>query len=401
MTNGNIYIKSKNTCKFFKDFIDISIIEITDTDLIEILCDQGTFQEQFKIPISELEMSQYRFHYTAWVNFVKSENEICLIVENIIEYVGSYENLLEMFDNSSPQWDVFIPYDAVIRPDVLDDTYFNGIKLDISAYFLTKKGVIKLLECSNPMIYPVDNLLMTLIDKEELDVVYEEHKSLFLTDSYHKYLEDINYRKLNYILSINLWENHEKEEALKIIKYLFKLKEELNLDLFLSDGSLLGCIRHGGFMGWDDDIDISIDVEDLPSLLNKIRNDGIYEVSQHFWCGEIECYKIWNRNFPLIPGYNYSFPFVDLWLYKTNGNDLDFIYKTEQIKVVFPLKPMMFVNEKVYIPNDTLTYLDHQYKNWRSRIEVYRWCHKTEQNNLFPITADINTNNNGRLLQAN
>lgn len=401
MASGNIYIKSKNTHKFFKDFIDISIIEITDTDLIEILCDQYIFQEQFKIPISELEISQYRFHYSAWINFVKSENEICLIVENIIEYVGSYENLLEVFDNSSPDWDVFIPYDAVIRPDVLDDTYFNGIKLDISAYFLTKKGAIKLLEYSKQITYPTDYLLMTLIDKEEIDAVFEEHKQLFLTDSYNKYLEDINYRKLNYILSIDLWENHEKEEILKIIKYLFKLKEELNLNLFLSDGSLLACIRHAGFMGWDDDIDLSIDVEDLPSLLKKIRNDSTYEISQHFWKGEIECYKIWNRDFPQIPGYNYSFPFVDLWLYKANGTYLDFIYKTEQVDIIFPLKSTMFANEKVYIPNDALTYLDHQYKNWRSRIEVYRWRHKTEQNNLFPITANINTNNKGRLLQAN
>lgn len=45
---------------------------------------------------------------------------------------------------------------------------------------------------------------------------------------------------------------------LEILKDFLKVVEENNISYTLSGGSVLGTIRHGGFIPWDDDVDINM-----------------------------------------------------------------------------------------------------------------------------------------------
>ena len=67
---------------------------------------------------------------------------------------------------------------------------------------------------------------------------------------------------------------HLQEVSVKILKYLIKICEKNNLTYFLYGGTLIGAVRHQGFVPWDDDIDVIMFREDFEKL-NEILEKNI------------------------------------------------------------------------------------------------------------------------------
>lgn len=62
---------------------------------------------------------------------------------------------------------------------------------------------------------------------------------------------------------------------LGMLKQLDSLCREHNIKWWLSSGSCLGAMRHGGFIPWDDDLDIEMEYPDYKRLIRLLRQGAI------------------------------------------------------------------------------------------------------------------------------
>lgn len=71
-------------------------------------------------------------------------------------------------------------------------------------------------------------------------------------------------------------QKEKNDTLLEVLQYLHDVCKQNNLTYTLAYGTLLGAIRHQGFIPWDDDVDVFMPIEDYKKAIEIInnKNDG-------------------------------------------------------------------------------------------------------------------------------
>ena len=74
-------------------------------------------------------------------------------------------------------------------------------------------------------------------------------------------------------------------KLLSMLKWFDSYCEQHKICYYIAGGSLLGAVRHGGFIPWDDDIDIIIPRSDYEKLINTFDSQGSQYELESPYCG--------------------------------------------------------------------------------------------------------------------
>ena len=73
-----------------------------------------------------------------------------------------------------------------------------------------------------------------------------------------------------------------KKTQLEILDYFVNFCEKHKLRYYLYAGTLLGAIRHKGYIPWDDDLDLCMPYEDYFKMIELFDNSGKYFVENYY-----------------------------------------------------------------------------------------------------------------------
>lgn len=203
------------------------------------------------------------------------------------------------------------------------------------------------------------------------------------------------------ILEKSSWTDLSKTRVRDLLHVISNIALGLNIDLVLQGGTHLGYMRHGGIMPWDDDVDIGIDEKKVTLFFGALLDYGKGYCFGSFTEPGTNClyHKVWHNDGESIEGHNYTFPFVDIWVYNIFKNDLIFkngIICKDSAKRNFI--PVSFENSEFKIPYNSIDVLDTRYSDWKTKIRIYSYSHRLEKPVFQPLTLSIKVTKDGRMV---
>ena len=199
-----------------------------------------------------------------------------------------------------------------------------GYKQGNSIYMLSNAGAAKLLSIKT-IEDRLDHTIINMLNNDGLNA-YNSDVDWFDISM----IGDYNWPdrcRLVYDLALkqSSWNDSRLKKARKLLKTISDIAHGNSINLMLEAGTLLGYIRHGGIMMWDDDIDIGIEEKDIDLFFAQIEKKQNLRYDGEYRYRGIRYFKVWDIEYEEIKGYPYTFPFVDIWAYKYIGDDLVFV----------------------------------------------------------------------------
>lgn len=200
-----------------------------------------------------------------------------------------------------------------------------------------------------------------------------------------------------------------------LLQKIVNILEQNNLDYWLDFGTLLGAVRHKGFVPWDDDADIGIFEKDFKTIwsllqkeMTKMGNNYVFddygERSYKFDSGQLMAIRDLDESV-----------FVDIYTYreipekngalrcegfnKPNEDNFKSIYKNYSRpfpkEALSPFKKMRFEDREYNVPNDYDAYLQARYGNYMRMPKGKHFVshgHLEEHKIFYPDLEPVKTN---------
>jgi len=165
----------------------------------------------------------------------------------------------------------------------------------------------------------------------------------------------------------------------RVVLMLAEVLERHGIRYFVDHGTLLGLVRDGGLMPWDDDIDISVHEDDQEKVLLVLAEIGarLPAPDKVDWYGHFTCQrrgKLLGVTFVFdpLPGSDLKSVPAALWFVSfTNGLAEQFINLAPE-RHFTSADRLEFCGTAVSVPADCERYLEYHYGEWRVPVKDVR-----------------------------
>ena len=183
------------------------------------------------------------------------------------------------------------------------------------------------------------------------------HKKINIEGIDHNNENVIKHDRTHYEYIVGAKEQKTFKILLHILKLWNELAKECGIEYWACAGTLLGAVRHSGFIPWDNDIDISIMFSDFKTVKKNLEQHPILT------CCECEQgLQVRYRD--------YEFPFMDIYVCDYHNKStikycgflsklgeptwfMDYYFPNEHVydDELYPLKEIKFEDTTIMVPN--------------------------------------------------
>lgn len=236
-------------------------------------------------------------------------------------------------------------------------------------------SILILVFCVILSLSVLKNLIMIVIPIGVILFVVFLTMGLLKQRGYNENLTSRDNLELSHDFTKKEWENIFKSQGkmTKMLEIFDKVCRGGNFTYWVTGGTLIGAIRHKGFIPWDGDVDVCMLESDFIKFKELVLKYNILGDSMFLQDSTTDSnYKL---SFPKIRDkYSHYISYeakhnfhrglqIDIFLYNVQGNKLKAVSRMKpdiinwNYDIIFPLKRHIFENFQVNIPNDSQKYL--------------------------------------------
>ncbi len=190
------------------------------------------------------------------------------------------------------------------------------------------------------------------MSRQLYDMGYEEGKQVFQIVDFYALEQMLQGEDMNSYCKLQMGEVREMQ--MELMRYVRDTCERNGLRYYMCGGTLLGAVRHGGYIPWDDDVDLAMPMPDYLKFIKIVKNQGQY-LSLNIFDYPDDYYNFFMRLINQDTYLKYwEYPFL-----MTTGVSIDifplFGLPSQQKEREFFYKTIRLLNERyisTYIEND-------------------------------------------------